>query len=121
MENLEKRIFKTAALFIFAVITISIILKRYDIMMGFFAGGVISLINFQLLKLNIKNLIGAKGGFRYIMFFIGYLSRYLLMAAALWVSINKGFGYFWSLAAGLFVIRAAIFINGLKPCKKPAG
>ena len=118
MDRQEKNIYRTSILFGLAVIIPSVLLRHNDIAAGFCFGAIISIINFGLLKLNIKNLVSAKTGFRYIMFFIGYLSRYILMALALWIAINKSWEAFWSLAAGLFIVRVAIFLTNLKPCRK---
>ncbi len=114
MDNLEKKIIISSLILIFIVALISLIIKRKDIASGFLIGGSISLFNFGILKLNIKNFISAKSKLRYIIFLMGYLIRYLIMAVALWIAINRGFGYFWSVAAGLFLVRIAILLNGLK-------
>ena len=114
MDTIEKKIIIASLVLILVVMTISLILRRKDICVGFLIGGAISVLNFEVLKLHIKNLISAKSRFRYIIFFIGYLARYAIMALALWIAINKGFGYFWSVAVGLFAVRIAILLTGLK-------
>lgn len=114
MDDVEKKIIISSLTLMIIVAGISLLLRRRDICVGFLAGSGISFMNLQVLKLHLKNLINAKSRFRYIIFFTGYLLRYAVMGLALWVAINKGFGYFWSLAAGLFVVRTAIFLTGIK-------
>ena len=119
MDKLEKKIIGLVLLLICLVGISALVLKRPDISVGFLSGGLISIFNFQFLKMHIHNLISAKSRFRYIIFFIGYSLRYVIMACALWLAINRGFGYFWSLAAGLFAVRISIFFNGIKNHAKP--
>lgn len=119
-EDTQKNIYRSSIVLGLLVIITSLLLKHKDIAIGFFFGAIISIINFGLLKLHIKNLVRTRRDFRYIIFFIGYLSRYLLMALALWIAINKGWEIFWSLASGLFAIRIAIFLETFRSCKRQA-
>ena len=103
-------ILKKAMILLLSILIPSVFFNK-GFALGFFMGGCISLANFSLLSkyiLEMKDLAVRKAQ-RFIV--LRFLGMYLIMAVVLVIGINKGLVTFFGVAAGLLIIKFAIFLS----------
>ena len=105
-------ILKKGAIVMFGVLILSLFFDR-GFSLGFFMGGCIALANFSLLSKHILQMreFSIKKAQRFIV--AKFLLMYLIMGLALFIGRTKGLPTFFGVAAGLLVIKIAIFLNSL--------
>ena len=111
-------ILKKAVIAALAVLIVSLFFDR-GFSLGFFMGGCVALANFSLLSKYILQMreLSIKKAQRFIV--SKFLFMYLIMGAALFIGKTKGLETFLGVAAGLLIIKIAIFLDGLgrKECQ----
>lgn len=100
---------------------IGLLFLGMEFSLGLIVGTLMSILNFRLLARTVVRASVAKKlspGF----FIAGYFVRYALIGLVLWIAINQSLPCFAGASIGLFMVKAAIYVDAflLRRCKKPA-
>lgn len=112
VDNIAQDIKKKAFFMGMMVALGGIIFGQFGFSIGILLGTLMSILNFIMLEKKMKIIAASASGSgrnNPTSLFLNYIFRYLLMALALWICINRGLSYFLGAALGLFTIRLGIY------------